>query len=94
MRKITKRNIFAGLLALLLTVSSLMSSVQPAQAAATGSGDYYLKVNKGTNVVTVYQKDGTPYTAFTCSVGYATPVGTFYTPVKYRWWTLDGPSYG
>lgn len=94
MRKITKRNIFAGLLALLLTVSSLMSSVQPAQAATTGAGDYYLKVNKGTNVVTVYKQDGTPYTAFTCSVGYATPVGTFYTPAKYRWWTLDGPSYG
>lgn len=94
MRKITKRNLCAGLLAILLAVSCLLTSVQPVQAAQTGAGDYYIKVNKGTNVVTVYKQDGTPYTAFTCSVGYATPVGTFYTPVKYRWWTLDGPSYG
>ncbi len=94
MRKITKRNLCAGLLALLLAVSCLLTSVQPVQAAQTGAGDYYIKVNKGTNVVTVYKQDGTPYTAFTCSTGYATPVGTFYTPAKYRWWTLDGPSYG
>ena len=94
MRKITKRNLCAGLLALLLAVSCLLTSVQSAQAATTGAGNYYLKVNKGTNVVTVYKKDGTPYTAFTCSVGYATPTGTYYTPAKYRWWTLDGPSYG
>ena len=94
MRKITKRNLCAGLLALLLAVSCLLTPVQSAQAATTGAGNYYLKVNKGTNVVTVYKKDGTPYTAFTCSVGYATPTGTYYTPAKYRWWTLDGPSYG
>ncbi len=94
MRKITKRSFCAGLLALLLMVSCLFTSVCTTQAAQTGTGNYYLKVNKGTNVVTVYKKDGTPYTAFTCSVGYATPTGTFYTPAKYRWWELDGPSYG
>lgn len=58
------------------------------------TGDYYLKVNKGTNVITVYTHDDKPYTAFICSAGYATPIGTFYTMNKYTWWTLDGPSYG
>lgn len=58
------------------------------------TGNYYLKVNKGTNVVTVYTHDDKPYTAFVCSAGYATPVGTFYTMNKYTWWILDGPSYG
>ena len=83
------------LMALLLVATILLGSIgstERVQAAA--KGDYYLKVNKGTNVVTVYKNDGTPYTAFTCSTGYATPTGTFYTPAKYRWWTLDGPSYG
>uniref|UniRef100_N2B8J9 L,D-TPase catalytic domain-containing protein n=1 Tax=Eubacterium plexicaudatum ASF492 TaxID=1235802 RepID=N2B8J9_9FIRM len=58
------------------------------------TGNYYLKVNKGTNVVTAYTHDDKPYTAFVCSAGYATPIGTFYTMNKYTWWTLDGPSYG
>ena len=56
--------------------------------------EVYIKINKGTNVVTVYEQNGKPYVAFTCSTGYATPVGTFHTMAKYRWWTLDGPSYG
>ena len=58
------------------------------------TGNYYIKVNKNTNVVTVYTKDDRPYTAFVCSAGYATPVGTFYTSNKYSWWVLDGPCYG
>lgn len=58
------------------------------------AGNYYLKVNKTTNVVTVYTQNNQPYTAFVCSAGAATPVGTFYTPQKYTWWILDGPSYG
>lgn len=58
------------------------------------TGNYYIKVNKATNVITVYTHDDKPYTAFVCSAGYATPVGTFYTMNKYTWWILDGPSYG
>lgn len=58
------------------------------------AGNYYLQVNKETNVVTVYTNNGVPVRAFVCSVGGATPTGTFYTPAKYRWHTLDGPSYG
>ena len=60
---------------------------------------YVIKVNKQMNTVTVYAKDGSngyiiPVKAFICSTGAATPLGTFYTPQKYRWHTLDGPSYG
>lgn len=85
----------ALLLIMVLTLGLLLGSAQGTMAAAKkGAGDYYLKINKGTNVVTVYRQDGTPYTAFTCSIGYATPVGTFYTLNKYRWHTLQGPCYG
>lgn len=60
---------------------------------------YEIVVNKTTNVVTVYAKDGNkgyiiPVKAIICSTGEATPVGTFYTPAKFRWLTLMGPVYG
>lgn len=60
---------------------------------------YVLRVNKGTNVVTVLIQDGTgayniAFKRFVCSVGNDTPMGTFYTPAKYRWRELMGPSYG
>ena len=60
---------------------------------------YVLRVNKGTNVVTVLIQDGTgayniAFKRFVCSVGNDTPVGTYYTPAKYRWKELMGPSYG
>lgn len=62
------------------------------------SGPYCIKVNKQQNCVTVYAKDGAngyiiPIKAFICSAGEGTPVGTFKTPVKYRWHALIG-SYG
>lgn len=76
-------------------IAPLALDAQPVEAA----GSYYIRVNKATNVVTVYKnkKNGVykdPVKAFICSVGSATPIGTFKTPNKYRWWTLDGPSYG
>lgn len=60
---------------------------------------YEIKVNKQKNVVTVYAKDGgngyiIPVKSFVCSTGSATMTGTFYTPAKYRWHTLMGPSWG
>lgn len=65
------------------------------------SGGFLTKVNRTTNTVTVYARDGgngyiVPVKAFTCSVGLngATPRGTFRTTNKYRWHTLMGPSYG
>lgn len=63
---------------------------------------YEIRVNRQACTVTVYAKDGNkgyiiPVKRFACSVGKAgsaTPKGTFYTPAKYRWHTLMGPSYG
>jgi glucan-binding YG repeat protein len=60
---------------------------------------YNITINKTTNVVTVYAKDGDngyiiPVKAFICSTGNATPLGTFYSPAKWRWLTLMGPCYG
>lgn len=63
---------------------------------------YWIKVNRTTCSVTVYAKDGAngyiiPVKRFACSVGLPstpTPTGTYYTPAKYRWHTLMGPSYG
>lgn len=94
MRNAKNRTKGSRLLTLLLTASILFGTIWNTQIAQAATGKYYIKINKGTNVVTVYEQDGTPYTAFTCSIGYATPIGTFYTPAKYRWWTLDGPCYG
>ena len=94
MRRNKNRKRSALLLALLLTASILLGHVWSAEQVQAATGNYYIKINKGTNVVTVYMQDDTPYTAFTCSIGNATPLGTFHTTAKYRWWTLDGPSYG
>ena len=60
---------------------------------------YWLKVNKQMNVVTAYAMDGSgryniPVVSFICSSGNPTPIGTFYTPAKYRWHELMGPSWG
>ncbi len=77
------------LLALCLT-AALAGQKMTAKAA----GNYYLQVNKRTNVVTVYQSNGTPYKAFICSAGGDTPLGTFYTSQKLRWHELMGPVWG
>lgn len=66
-----------------------------AKAAEQKEKEYHIKINKSTNVVTVYDKaTGEPVKAFVCSVGSATPIGTFKTSDKYRWHLLIGPSYG
>ena len=56
---------------------------------------YHIKINKQACCVTVYAKDGSrgyiiPVVSFACSPGDATPLGTFYTPAKYRWRVLFG----
>lgn len=94
MGKKKSRRKSAALLAMLLALSMLFSIAGNPTTVRAAENKYYIKINKGTNVVTVYESDGTPYVAFTCSAGYATPIGTFHTMAKYRWWTLDGPSYG
>lgn len=87
MKKILQSLVLFTLIIALLTVSS-------GQVSAAQGNPYYIKVNKGTNVVTIYKKDGTPHKAMICSAGVPTPVGTFYTPVKYRWKELINNSYG
>lgn len=61
---------------------------------------YYIKVNYGANVVTIYTKDiegnyTVPYRAMICSTGRGTPRSGVY-PIKSRWtWgTLFGNVYG
>lgn len=79
------------IVALLLVLCMLpLSSMETEAKAQKG---YVIKVNLGTNCVTVYDKKGKPVKAMTCSPGKATPVGTFYTPVKYRWHEMVGNCY-
>lgn len=60
--------------------------------------NYEITVNKTKDIVTIYTKEGNvyiPVKRFVCSDGGAnTPEGVFYSPAKYRWWTLMGPCYG
>ena len=60
---------------------------------------YRIEIDYDKNIVTVYAKSSSgsynvPVKAFVCSTGKATPIGTFSTPAKYRWRTLQGPCYG
>ena len=76
--------------------------VQDLESVMGKQSSYEITVNKVKCQIMVWAKDGSrgyiiPYKTFTCSVGLPdtpTPTGTFYTPAKYRWWTLMGPSYG
>lgn len=61
---------------------------------------YYIKVNYGAQVVTVYKKDSNgkytePVRAMLCSTGRYTPTsGTYRTLGKGKWWGLMGGVYG
>lgn len=61
---------------------------------------YYIKVNYGAQVVTVYKKDSNgkytvPVKAMVCSTGRYTPTsGTYRTLGKGNWWPLMGDVYG
>ncbi len=60
---------------------------------------YYIKVNKKQNTITIYEKDDkgkytVPVKAMTCSVGNATPLGVYKTPIKYRWKLLMDDVWG
>ena len=57
-----------------------------------------MKVNKTLNCLTVYANDGNngyilPVKAMLTSVGDDTPIGTFYTPEKYRWRLMVNDTY-
>lgn len=55
---------------------------------------YTIRVNKATNVVTIYNSAGAAVKAMICSTGDATPLGTFSIQEKYRWHELMGPCWG
>ena len=73
---------------------------EPAPSAPADDGyPYYIRINRAMNTVTVYTRgdDGNysePYTAFVCSTGAATPLGTYRTFNKSYWRLLYGPCYG
>ena len=71
----------------------------PAETPASSDYPYYIRINRALNTVTVYTQgdDGNysvPYTAFVCSTGVATPLGTYRTFNKSYWRLLYGPCYG
>ncbi len=59
------------------------------------SNAYSIRVNRNTNVVTVYNDSGGAVKAMTCSVGTGTktPTGSFSILTKDSWHTLMGPVY-
>lgn len=85
MKKIIKRLTAVLLICCMLPLASL-------QTQAKEQSGYVIKVNVGTNCVTIY-KSGKAVKSMTCSPGKATPIGTFYTPVKYRWHEMVGNCY-
>ncbi len=89
------RKIIAMILAICVVATGAFAA-SPNASAQAASKSYYIKVNRATNVVTVYNaKTDKAVKAMTASCGGAnTPLGTYYTKAKYRWKLLDGPSYG
>lgn len=64
--------------------------VSDVEALLEGDGPYQIKINKQMNCMTIYAQDGgngfiIPVKSFLTSTGEDTPLGTFYTPEKYRW---------
>ncbi len=94
------RKILIIVVAALLVFTTLsFNSVFIANTDAASKMPYLVKVNKSQNCVTIYEKDNkgeytVPVKAMICSVGYATPLGTFKTPEKYRWKLLMEDVWG
>ena len=81
--------------ALIISVSAVTAQVQAQDYP------YYIKVNRQTQVTTIYTKDDSgnytvPYKAMICAPGAGgnTPLGKFRTPEKYRWKELMGGVWG
>ena len=89
-----KRSIaFVMAMILCLSLLSFADAGSRKQVNAASNYPYLLKINKTTNVVTVYEQDDAgkytkPYKAFICSTGNDTPIGTFKTPNRFRWQPL------
>lgn len=83
--------IFISAAALILSVIFICS--------INAAPEYYIKVNRTTNCVTVYDSTDTAVKSMICSVGNSakgnsTPTGTFNTSEKYRWRDLFSNEYG
>lgn len=71
-------------------------------SSVNSTSKYYIKVNCGANVVTIYTKDAegnytVPYKAMVCSTGTATPRyldGKYAIKGRWRWGALFGGVYG
>ena len=94
MREEAKKRRFICLLLVVLMIAGSFLIARPNEVQAATK--YYIKVNRTTNVVTIYDSStDEPVKAMICSCGGSnTPTGTYYTPAKYRWHELMGPSYG
>lgn len=66
----------------------------------TGDTPYFIRVNYGAQVVTIYKKDSSgyytvPYKAMICSTGTSTPKsGIYKIPGRWNWGGLEGNVYG
>ncbi len=88
-KELLKKAVTAVLLATLIVVAL------PSFSMTSYAAGYKIKINRATNVVTIYNSEGEAVKAMTCSTGGGnTPLGTFSAGQKYRWQTLDGPCYG
>lgn len=79
-------------------IAGVISPFHTTDAQAAYSGRYIIKVNRKKSVITVYERQSQgkykAMKAMACSPGYATPLGTYYIPAKYRWQLLDGNVWG
>ena len=69
------------------------------ESSDTYDTKYLIRVNKSTNVVTIYARDSSgkhtvPVKAMTCSTGYSTPTGVFVMGYQARWNGLEGNTWG
>ena len=81
-----------------MTVFVMIAGVFINTSDSEAASVYRIKINKQQNCVTIYKINSKgeykPYKAMICSVGSATPYGTFGLKEKIRWHELEGPVYG
>ena len=96
MRKL--KRVICGLMAVLMLLGCVGV---PVSTSAATKYQYYIKINRKQNCVTIYKQDDkgeytVPVKAMACSTGVnnATPLGKFPLGTKYRWHALMGNVYG
>lgn len=98
--KMGKRKRSIQMISMIVSLVLIFSFIVPAPISVKATSyPYLIKVNKQANCVTVYEKDSSgnytvPIKAMVCSTGADTPLGTYKTPNKYRWWMLMGDVWG